>query len=464
MARGLSLVVAVVLARVLGGVGYGELSAVQATVWMFGSFASFGLGLTATKFVAEFRRSNPLRAGQVIGLSTVTSVAISLGISAGLCLLGPWLARGALGAEHLGGMIRIAGLLVFFGALNAAQTGVLAGLDAFRALSRVTVIASFASLATTVAGAVAAGLKGAIWGMVFGLATNAILSAQAVRAEARRLGIAVTFAGCHREWRLLTQFSLPTAIAEVMVGPITWVCATVLLNQRGGYEEFGLYSAVMRVKLLPEFLLGSLMLPLLPALTARLGGEDGAGYGRTLGLAHAVAFAVMVPFAFLVALVPEAALVPFGRTFLGHNAVVRWLMLQAVVVGLFQPMGSVLASINRMWFSLGYNLSWAVAFVGLSVFLVPRWLGTGLAAAFALSHLLTSVPAYAVVRHLRRPTVPRSVTGWLPLAVVPLFAVCAGSQLLLGLALSRVVGAVTFAASVGLAILVARRAVRPVLS
>lgn len=458
VARALSLVVAIVLARLLGGVGYGELSAVQATVWMFGSFASFGLGLTATKFVAEFRRSNPNRAGQVIGLSTVTSAVIALAVSAALFLLGPILARGALGAEGLGGMIRVASLLVFFGAVNGAQTGALVGLDAFSAMTRVTVIASLVSLATTVAGAVGAGLEGAIWGMVFGLATNVVLSAQAVQAEARRLGIVVTVAGCHREWRLLTAFSLPTALAEVMVGPITWVCATMLLNQRGGYAQFGLYSAVMRVKLLPEFLLGSLMLPLLPALTARLGGENQAGYGRTLGLAHAVAFAVMVPFAFLVALVPETALLPFGHDFLGHEAVVRWLMFQAVLVGLFQPMGSVLASINRMWFSLGYNLSWAAAFVCLSLFLVPRWLGTGLAAAFALSHLVTSIPAFMVVRRMCRPAMAGLTGGWLAVTTVPLFAACAMSRLLLGAGTAWAVGGLSFAASIGLGFLITRRA------
>jgi O-antigen/teichoic acid export membrane protein len=59
ISRGLMLAAWVLVARMLGKTGYGELGMIQSTVGMFGVFAGFGLGLTATKHVAEFRRSNP---------------------------------------------------------------------------------------------------------------------------------------------------------------------------------------------------------------------------------------------------------------------------------------------------------------------------------------------------------------------------------------------------------------------
>jgi O-antigen/teichoic acid export membrane protein len=456
--RAMSFVVAVVLARILGGVGYGEISAVQATVLMFGSFASFGLGLTATRFVAAFGVTDRARAGHLIGLSTLVSGSVALVLSSALAFVGPWLARTTLGAEGLGGVMRIGGALVFLGAINGAQTGVLAGLNAFRPMSKVVAVSSLVSLATTVAGAEAAGVAGALWGMVAGLAVNATLSLRVVRSEARKLGVSIAYRGCYREWRVLTSFSLPTAIAEVMVGPVAWLCAAMLLNQQGGYAEFGVYSAVMRVKLLPEFLLGSLTLPVLPALTARLGVNDDAGFGRTLRVAHALSFAVMVPFAFLLTILPSGALVPFGQSFLGHDAIVRWLMLQAVLVGLFQPMGSVLASTNKMWLSLVYNVSWALLFVGFSSVLVPRWLGAGLAAAFALSHLVTSVPAYALIRRFSGPLMSGLPTGKLAIVALPMFAVCAAAPSLVSPCISGVLGGVVVLVSIWLGFLSARRA------
>ena len=54
ISRGLMLAAWVLVARMLGKTGYGELGMIQSTVGMFGVFAGFGFGLTATKHVAEF--------------------------------------------------------------------------------------------------------------------------------------------------------------------------------------------------------------------------------------------------------------------------------------------------------------------------------------------------------------------------------------------------------------------------
>ena len=75
ISRGLAMVSSVLVARMLGREGFGELGTIQATVGMFGVFAGFGLGMTATKFVAELKFTNPLRAGRIIGLSSLTSWA-----------------------------------------------------------------------------------------------------------------------------------------------------------------------------------------------------------------------------------------------------------------------------------------------------------------------------------------------------------------------------------------------------
>ena len=53
ISRGLMFVATVAVARILGKTAYGELGMIQSTVGMFSVFAGFGLGLTATKYVAE---------------------------------------------------------------------------------------------------------------------------------------------------------------------------------------------------------------------------------------------------------------------------------------------------------------------------------------------------------------------------------------------------------------------------
>ena len=52
-AQGLAVLASIVTARLLGKVTFGEFGMVTGTVGAFGMLAGFGLGLTATKFVAE---------------------------------------------------------------------------------------------------------------------------------------------------------------------------------------------------------------------------------------------------------------------------------------------------------------------------------------------------------------------------------------------------------------------------
>ena len=49
------LVTSIVTARLLGKVIYGQVGAIVSTISMLGTFAGFGLGMTATKHIAEFR-------------------------------------------------------------------------------------------------------------------------------------------------------------------------------------------------------------------------------------------------------------------------------------------------------------------------------------------------------------------------------------------------------------------------
>ena len=54
LARGLGLLATIFVARLLGKEGFGALGLIQSTVGMFGVVAGFGMGMTATKNIAEF--------------------------------------------------------------------------------------------------------------------------------------------------------------------------------------------------------------------------------------------------------------------------------------------------------------------------------------------------------------------------------------------------------------------------
>jgi O-antigen/teichoic acid export membrane protein len=138
ISQGLALVALIVAARVLGKTQFGEYGMIASTVGALGVFAGLGLGLTATKFVAEHRLRDPGRAGRILGLSTETAVVSGLVVSVSLYVLAPVLAERTLNAPQLVWELRLGCALLFLNALNGMQTGALCGLEAFKAIAWVT--------------------------------------------------------------------------------------------------------------------------------------------------------------------------------------------------------------------------------------------------------------------------------------------------------------------------------------
>ena len=114
ISQGLTMLGWIIVARILGQNGFGRLAIVQSTVGMFGVIAGLGLGLTATKHVAELRDSNPQRVGRILALTFITAM-----ITGGLCsvvllIASPYIAIQAFNAEQLTVVLRIGCWLLFF--------------------------------------------------------------------------------------------------------------------------------------------------------------------------------------------------------------------------------------------------------------------------------------------------------------------------------------------------------------
>jgi O-antigen/teichoic acid export membrane protein len=400
IARGLGLLSGIFVARVLGKAEFGQLGMIQNTVGMFGVFAGLGLGLTATKHVAEYKATAPARAGRIIGLSSLVAWGSGALVTAILFLLSPWLAARTLAAPELSGVLQIGCMLLLLGAVNGAQTGALAGFEAFKSIARVSLIAGVLSFPITIACALYLGVRGAVLSQILTMFTNAGLNYLALRQEAARAGVPLGYTGCFQEWPILWSFSLPAVLGSALAGPVTWVASALLVNQANGYSEMGVYSAALRMKGIPELVLSMVMAPLLPVLSEQFGRGQTAVYNKTLRYAFGLSLLIIVPVSLVQIAAPALTMLPFGADYSIHSAsTVQWLMVHAAFFGVFYPFGSVLLSTNRTWFAFWYNVGYSSLLLVMTLLLVPRFAGTGLASAVALSYVTASL---ACVIHICR--------------------------------------------------------------
>ncbi len=387
--RALTIGSSIIVARLLGREGYGEIGMVQSTIGMFGVFAGFGLGATATKYIAEFRTKDPIRAGRISNLTIVVSL-ITAGLMAIACLgMSGWLADKTLNKAGIAPLLAAGSLLLFISTLGGVLFAALAGFESFRVIARINVIQGIAAVFLTIPLVWLFGVQGAIASLTINAAIGLLLSAKALLAEYVKFTIPPGYnKDVWAEWLVLWKYSLPSVVSGLMVGPVIWVTNAILVNQPGGYGELGLFNAANQWRMIIIFLPGMLASAMLPVLSETHGREDKTDFVRTVIMNLRVTWIVALPLTVLVVTMGKPLAALFGKQFYGSAPIISVLMLATFLNVVNSAVGSALAGSGRMWTGMFMNLGWAVVLTISSLLLVPRFGGLGLATAYLLAYLL----------------------------------------------------------------------------
>jgi len=403
LSRLLGLLASIFVARMVGKVGLGELGIVQSTVGMFSTLAGLGLGLTATKHVAEHRGANPRLVGETIGLLSLISWGSGILMTLVILFLSPWLAQHTLAAPQLIPELQSGSLLLLFGVINGVQTGILSGFEAFKSIARINLICGVANFPIMVGGAYFAGLPGAVWGLVTSLALNCGLNFLAVRREAKAAGAVVIYRHVHKHWPLLWRFGLPGMLSGLIAGPVNWGTSTLLVNQHGGYAEMGILNAAntwfQAATFLP-YLLGQVLLPILASYSAA---KNRAGLNRALVLATYVNLMIMLPIVAIGCGLSRYIMGLYGPGFSEGWPVLAITLLSGLALMAQAPVTDRLVATSKMWAYFFAHVVWAVVFVTGTCFLVPAHGSAGYALARLIAYVLCGVTVLALVWwHARR--------------------------------------------------------------
>lgn len=396
--RGFWLAAAIVCARFLGRQEFGALGMIQSTAGMFGVFAGLGLGLTATKYVSELRLQDPVRAGRILALSGSLSFFSGSIVSLLMILLAPYVAKNVLASPQLATPLAIGSGLVFFGAMNGAQTGALAGFEAFRSIARLNIFAGVASFPAIVFGVWCGGLPGALWGSAVALAINWALNHRALRRECARAEISYRFATCHRELNILHRFCLPAFLSSLAVGPAVWFCNALLVRQPQGYAELGVYAAADKWRLLILFAPTSMFGMVVPLLSNLHSEGDGPGFQKVFRANLRLNLGLALAAAFLIAAFAAPLMSAYGHAFRGGQAVLIVLAFSAIPEALNSILGQPLIAAHQMWRRFGFDVALVVVLVGLAWVLIPIWGALGLAASYGLAYAVTSAGLLSFLR------------------------------------------------------------------
>jgi len=332
-AQGSSLVMAIVVARLLGLQAFGQFVLVQSTSLMLQGVGGLGLGLATTRRVAGLRSRDLERTGRVMGFSLLFTLGVG-SLLACLALAAPGaLYRSVLGTAGPAGSVRLVGLIAFAEMLTRIQTDILIGLEAFAGMARVCVVRGGLTLSMVALGAYAFGLAGALGALAAAALVTSGVAYIVLRRTCKGNGIPMAFRGVRSETGVLWT-SLFVTGSSLSLAVVTWVLNVSLARQTNGLEELALFNAADRWRAAILFLPGLLAQVSLPLL-AHTHAQGRAGDCRRLLLGtSSVGLAVTVLPVLVVTWLASALMGGYGQTFVQGRPVLVLLSLACLPTAL----------------------------------------------------------------------------------------------------------------------------------
>jgi O-antigen/teichoic acid export membrane protein len=341
----LGLLAGIVCARYLGRWEYGQLGVIVGAANLFTALGVAGLGLTATKHVAELRTTDPARAGRIIGMARNTAVVAGVVVAVAFIALADWLSQRVLLAPQLATPLRLSAGILFFSSLNGYQIGTLTGFEAFKALAMANLVRGVISFPLLVAGAVFGGLKGAVLANVGMAAINWAAHAVVLHRQCVEHRIRIDSSATAEDFRILYRFSLPVLVATMSSMPAIWL-SNAALARNSGFGEVGIFSVAMQWQTAVLFLTnaaGNLGLPMLSSVAPE---RNIAKYRRVLGLNF-----LLTSGSALVAAVPIAVAAPwimraYGTGFASGAKVLVVMVVSTVLSAMSIAVGHAIWSLD----------------------------------------------------------------------------------------------------------------------
>jgi EPS I polysaccharide export inner membrane protein EpsE len=390
LSQGLMLTGSLFVARTVGGTSYGQFVFLQSTLAMVGVFAGFGVGNTASRYIAAFKGNDLKRLGHILQLTEWTVVICSIVMSLALMFGAPLLSDRILGAPSLAQPLIIAAGAILFVTIDGFYKSALIGFGAMRSFAWASISGSAVCLPLLIWAGHLKSLNGLASALLLGAMIQSTISFLLTRKQYREFKIELDSRNCFREWRILRDFAFPAMLAGAMIAPTHWIVQTILARIPNGYNEIGLLGIAMQwfnmVLFLPV-IAGRVVTPMLTEYVAN--GRHQAGR-NLLKLAIGTNAAIAIPVAVIMAAASPFILPLYGRDFAGGSITPAVAVATASLLAVLSPVGAIIAAMSRMWLGMMMNLGWAIFYITGAYFL-RSYGAAGVVLALAFAYIIHSI-------------------------------------------------------------------------
>jgi O-antigen/teichoic acid export membrane protein len=388
LGRSLTFIAMILVARILGKEAFGEFGLVRSTASMFVTFSSFGMGLTATKYIAELLHSDKERVGRIIGLNYLLSFFFSTVVATIFYFSIPQFCETILSAPGLVSEMKWGALLLFLLTFMSTQFGIMSGFQDFKGQASTIFIVGVLGIPVYLIGAQFSGLHGAVMALLFVTLTNVIINSIFIFRNIKTYKLRYYFFDSYKELPILWNFSLPTVMCGTIVSGGVWICQMLQRAQSNGAGELGIYYALMFFYSMVSFLPGIVNNVLLPMSCEAQGNQNIRRVQKIiftqLGLNVLAALTVLFPIIFF----PQQIMNCFGNDFIADNEVIFLFVVYCLLAVLAETVYTVTTGIGLAWLNFISIFIGTATMLSFAYLFIIRWNSFGLFLAMLLDVLV----------------------------------------------------------------------------
>lgn len=375
----------ILCARILGKEQFGQLGMVRSTLGMFIILGAGGIGVTATRYIAAFRKEQQAHAASIYRMSFLFSLTLGIVITALALATSQFLSADYLKVPELTKPLLIGSVILLLSILNSSENGTLTGLEDFKSIAINTLIGSFFEAACMVVGAYFYQLEGAVAGFAIGVLCLYIANKLSAIRALNKAGISAYVKSVYREdWALIFSYSIPATLSALTVTPVFWLVRYMLVRA-SNYGELGIFEAADQWKVMLLFVPGAIcqiVLPIMSSIT------DHRLFRKALIGNLALIGGIAAILALVSWFVAPILMLLYGRTFT-NTATLIALAFSTIPTALSQILEMTLYSREKMWTSFGFNIVWGISTVALAYLFLENQQGAfGIAMAILLAYIL----------------------------------------------------------------------------
>ena len=394
IAKGILLLINMIIARLIDEQSYGAYSLINNTVQTFLLFASAGLGVTLTRYVALYRDKDKTLAGILIKSLLVINIILSAFVSIFIFVFSGKLSEILNPAFDISVYLKITAFVIFFASLALIWQSMLQGFEKFKSLAISQIVSHIVTLITGCIITKFFGLMGAIISLlilqIMSLMTMFIIVRKII--QERKIKLKCQFN--HPEVKeAIKNFTIPAFLSSIFIMPLLWF-TNVTFTRTCGYEQYAAFSICIQwltiINYLPQQL-GQVK----PIYTQLYDNGKIEEFKKVVYkmIQFSALFSIVI--SIMLVILNQFILGIYGDGYKDAGSAFIIIMITSIFMTVQTQFGAVYQAVGEVWLSFKLNAIWSIIFLIL-FYIFLRYSIIGYALTYLISYMIYGIISYIV--------------------------------------------------------------------